>query len=201
MHSKKKEKLFNDDIDELRKTILKHKRDNTNMLPIGKTLELFKEFMHKIKTNAKFSISKTKTMFELDYYFNEVYSETVEKITKRRSITKFIRDWEGIYTESVEDFEIKTEKIKNDQYSKDLYKKFKARLRKLIICKLSNKYKALINQKRYKCENQMWVNIENSIIESDDFDFNEENLKNQQLDEYDSFSPRNNKFGLMLILN
>ena len=203
IHWKYDEELFNDDIEDLRKTILKYQSNTINMLPISKLPELYKEYMLNIKTNAKFSISQTKIQFEFNYYLNEIYSTKKKLIKELKTLIEFYWDWGIIYIEIMNDFEIKALKIWNNKHSEDLYQDSKSKLSELIISELSKKYEELISTKRKILENKIWKRIEALVLKSNNYSFNGYKYTIQQLKEFDQFELDKipEKFGLVTLFN
>ena len=58
---KNRKELFNNDIDDLRKTILSYRRITQNMIPADELTGLYHKYLHNIKTKARFSIDAIKS--------------------------------------------------------------------------------------------------------------------------------------------
>ena len=120
-----------------------------------------------------------------------------------KTLIEFNRNWDIIYIETMNDFEIKAPNIWKNKHSEDLYRDSKSKLSELIISELSKKYEELISTKRKILENKIYKRIEALALEPNNYSFNGYKYTIQQLEEFDPFTPDKipEKFGLVPLFN
>ena len=115
------EELFNDDIEELRKSILSNRKYSPNNIPAEELPNIYQRYLHNIKTKAKFSIEAVNNIvYQLSYYLKKSWQSISNKISKIDSIENFHENIGSVYDETFKYFDDNIATLKIDESNKDL---------------------------------------------------------------------------------